>query len=230
MGDPARSARSLTVHYTAPPVEGPVRVTTAVERVGRSLTTATARLHQDDRLLVLAMAAFSRSRPGPEFHDATMPDAPPPEACPPRWATEGRRPPPIVERYDLRPVVQAPFLAGAPEAVAGGWMRLAEPRVVDALLAAALTDGWVPPVFSRVTAPVAVPTVDLTVHFRTALPLPDARPDDYLLGMFRSRVAVQGFLEEDGELWSRDGRLVAQSRQLAATVPLAEDRTGWRSG
>ena len=36
--DPDRAPRSLTVHYTAPPVEGPVRIETRVERVGRSMS------------------------------------------------------------------------------------------------------------------------------------------------------------------------------------------------
>jgi hypothetical protein len=32
---------------------------------------------------------------------------------------------------------------------------------------------------------------------------------------FRTRTAREGFLEEDGEIWSADGTLLAQSRQLA---------------
>ena len=60
-----------------------------------------------------------------------------------------------------------------------------------------------------------VPTVDLTIHFRRDLPVPGARPDDFVLATFRSRFAEQGFIEEDGEIWTRDGTLLAQSRQLA---------------
>jgi hypothetical protein len=41
--------------------------------------------------------------------------------------------------------------------------------------------------------------------------------------VFRSRLAHDGFFEEDGELWSRDGALLAHSRQLALLIPLEHD-------
>ena len=72
-----------------------------------------------------------------------------------------------------------------------------------------------PPVFGRITEPAAVPTIDLTVHLRNPLP---AGSDDWVLVVFRSAVASDGFIEEDGELWSRDGTLLAQSRQLAVVL------------
>ena len=55
----------------------------------------------------------------------------------------------------------------------------------------------------------------MTIHFRTELPLAHARPDGWCLAVFRSRLAAGGFVEEDGEVWSHEGVLLAQSRQLA---------------
>ena len=40
-------------------------------------------------------------------------------------------------------------------------------------------------------------------------------PDDHLLVRFTSRLSVAGVWEEDGELWTPSGELLAQSRQLA---------------
>ena len=63
------------------------------------------------------------------------------------------------------------------------------------------------------------PTVDLNIHFHTALPRPDATPDEFSFGVFRTQIGHQGFVAEDGEIWSRDGSLLAQSRQLAVVMP-----------
>jgi acyl-CoA thioesterase len=221
--DPARAPRSLTVHYATAPTDGAVSIAVTLERVGRSLTTATARMEQDDRLVALAVAAFSKPRAGVEFCDVVMPQVPPPEhfaALPPPAGA-----PPIAPRYHTRGAIGAPPSPTGPSharAVAGGWIRLPEHRPVDALLAAAITDGWLPPMFGRVAAMVAVPTVDLTIHFRAELPHPGLAPDAFVLAAFRSTVAAGGFLEEDGEVWAPDGTLLAQSRQLAVIVPIAD--------
>jgi acyl-CoA thioesterase len=159
-----------------------------------------------------------------------MPEAAPPEAC--SSFPSGI---PMHDRYDYRWAIGSPPRSAGPpsgdrparptalpstpgaEALCGGWIRLAEPRVVDAALAAAYTDAWPPACFSWAPPEAIgpVPTVDLTIHFRSELPRPDARPEDWCLAVFRSRLAASGFVEEDGEVWSRDGVLLAQSRQLA---------------
>jgi acyl-CoA thioesterase len=218
--DAGRSPRSLTVHYTSAPGEGTVELHTVRERVGRSLTTCSCRMEQDGRLIALAIAAFSKSRPGIEFCDSVMPQVPGPEAYVAREAPAEA--PPIARRWDTRWAIGHPPVPGAPSgarAVAGGWIRLPEHRPVDALLAAAITDGWVPPTFSRVQVQVIVPTVDLTIHFRAELPHPGLDPDAFVLASFRTTVAADGFLEEDGEIWAPDGTLLAQSRQLATVLP-----------
>jgi acyl-CoA thioesterase len=222
VNDPARPPRSLTLHYVSPAEVGPVRVTTSIERVGRSLTSCSARLHQGDRLVALAMAAFSSARPGPEFCDLPMPDVRPAAAIEPNEIPPEA--PAIARRWDMRWAIgQPPWRDGplAHEAVAGGWIRLEEPQVLDAHAVAAVTDAWVPPVFSRIREPIVVPTVDLTVHFRASLPAPGAAADDYLLAVFRTDAASEGFLEESGEVWSKDGTLLAQSRQLAVVAPVS---------
>lgn len=215
--DPARAPRSLTLHYLRPPREGPVQVETRLERVGRTLTTATARLVQHERLLVLAIGAFATGRDGPELHHAVMPEVTPPERLAPPPPRE--LPLPIHERYETRWAIGGPPGRGqGREALTGGWIRLAEPRALDYSLMAALADAWPPAVFASADVglvPNGVPTLDLTVHFRASLPPPGLRDDDYLLCVFRSREAREGFVEEDGEIWTRDGRLLAQSRQLA---------------
>ncbi len=209
----ARAPRSLTVHYTAPPEEGVVRIETRVEREGRSLSTVTARMLQGERVLALAIGAFSRPRPGPRFDHVAMPEVPPPDACP-------ALPPviPIHHRYDYRWAIGELPGAGSAQALVGGWIRSAEPQAADAPLLAAFSDAWPPACFawSKDREGLgAVPTVDLTIHFRRDVPLDSAKPDDFYLAVFRSRVAEQGFIEEDGEIWSPDGLLLVQSRQLA---------------
>lgn len=206
---------SLVVHYTRPGTEGPAEVHARREHSGRSVVTVAGRLVQSGTTVATALATFASSRAGPEFCDRQMPVAPPPEACPVPGPSARL---PIVERFDtLRAIGGAPRSGGAP-ALTGGWIRLREPRPVDALSAVALLDGWMPAVFVRSREAIGISTVMLCVHFRCALPVPgDA--SDYSLAVFRSEMAGDGFVDEDGELWSPGGLLLAQSRQVIMTFP-----------
>ncbi len=214
--DPDREPRSLTIHYLAPADEAPIHITTAIERSGRSLTTLSARMLQGERLIALALAAFASPREAQSFSERVMPDVPPPEAST-LVPSSGTMLPTFTSKYTYRWAVGDLPFTGSPRSHIGGWMRLAEPRIADAMLVAAFLDGWIPAIFPRLTQPTqaAVPTVDLTVHFHTRLPLPDAAPDDYYLATFAAPHATNGAFIEDGELWSRNGILIAQSRQLA---------------
>src|SRR5207244_1898068 len=131
--------------------EGPVRVATAIERAGRSMTTVSARMTQDARTLALGLGAFSRprSRVGLSFTDVAAPEVPPPAEV--IETPVVREMPPITQRYEARPAIGSPPFAGGERALSGGWLRLREPRVADALAVAAYTDAWMPSVFSRTT-------------------------------------------------------------------------------
>jgi acyl-CoA thioesterase len=211
--DPTRPLRSLTVHYLAPAVEGPVEVEVTTDRQGRTIQFLSARLVQGERLIAIARAAFAAPNPaGPAFADPTFPGYPPPSGDDSPSPSIGIVP--MRERYDYVHVVGAPWDGPSRQAETGGWIRLHEPRSYDAALVVALTDAWYPAIFTRVQEPMGVPTIDLTVHIRSVDALARMRPEDWMAVRFRTTVASEGFLEEDGELWTPDGTLVAHSRQL----------------
>ena len=215
--DPRRAPRSLTCHYLRPPAEGPCEIRVAVERAGRSLTTLSARLEQDGRPMVLALAAFAD-----DFAHVAEYDEPAPEVGPPpaelRVAPINPLAPPIAYRFAMEPLL-GPGLGSGGEALVGGWLRLEEPRPLDPALVALYTDAWLPAPWARIEKPNPAPTVDLTIHFRARVPLAGADPAAPVLARFRSTTAHDGFFEEDGELWAPDGTLLAQSRQLGIFVP-----------
>jgi acyl-CoA thioesterase len=217
--DHTRLARSLTIHYTAAPAEGAVRITTTIERTGRSLSTVSARMQQNGRLIALAIGAFSATRiPAIEFSEAPMPDVPPPEDV--AIVRPHPQQPPFAHQWEVRPTVgTAPFSGSDGPTLTGGWIKPLDDHPVDAALVAQLTDAWLPAVFIRLTEPNAVPTIDLTIHFRGDLPL----APDYVLSTFESRLSAGGFVEEDGAIWARDGRLIAHSRQLALLQAPSQD-------
>ena len=224
LAEPAKTPRSLTLHYVRPAMEGTADIDVTIERQGRTMSQLTARLTMEGKLVTFAVAAFATDRVGtPEWQDLTMPQAPRPEEMP----AQERPGPGFRQYFDVRPVWGgSPFAVEAPEAAAdasedggdhttvGGWLRTREPRPLDHLAVAAFTDAWFPVVFARRASELSVPTVDLTIHFRSAI----EATEGYCLGQWRSTVARDGFVEEDGEVWSEDGVLLAQCRQLALMV------------
>jgi len=209
-----RPLRSLTVHYMRAPREGAAVVHTESLREGRSVSFLRASLQQGERACASATTVFAADRDGLAFDTARPPEVPPPEEVPLQEGTRLQAPP-FAQNFDFRPAIGGAPFEGAGEAATGGWLWPKEcPKQLDAALAVALCDSWFPALFTAVSAPLAVPTLDLTVHLRAPLP----RPADWVLGSFRTRCARDGFLEEDGELFSRGGQLLAQSRQLALSI------------
>ena len=212
VADPERQVRSVTMHFLRVPEAGPVKVSAAVERAGRSLSTVSGRLEQGERLIGLALGAHSKPWEGPLIDDSPMPTVAPPDAEEaPRDPGRGDAPmPPFLERMIFQRRFGARPFTGAEETEVGGWIGLTEAPPLDALAIAVLADAWFPAPWPRLKEFAPAPTVDLTIHFRS--PLPAKGP--LLLGRFHTRYVRDGFFEEDGELWSPDGTLVAQSRQL----------------
>jgi len=211
-----RAPRSLTVHFAAPPALGASLIEVAEERRGGRLSTVSARMSQGGTAMALALAGLSAPREGPDISGAVMPEVPPPEDL----APTPQRPhqPSFADHFDYRYALGGRVFHGGDRSYSGGWMRLRRPVPIDAAVVACLADAWMPSLFTRIDFRAYAPTLDMTVHFRAALPLPGVGSEEFLLGVFTSKRAEGGFWEEDGELWTRDGRLLAQSRQLALVI------------
>jgi len=214
---PERAPRSLTVHFPRAPQAGPVELAVELGREGRSLSFVSARMTQGGELQASALAVLGEDWDGAGFSEVEMPDAGAPGELysPDPEQVEGM--PTMFQNYSMRSALGEPAFSGGP-ARSGTWLRTRQPRQLDAPLAAAMLDAWFPAPFVRLEHAVPAPTIDYTVHFRSPLPAAGAEPEDAYLLAFRSGLARHGFFEEDGELWSADGTLLAHSRQLALLV------------
>jgi acyl-CoA thioesterase len=209
---------TVTAHYLAPPVAGPVEIRTTVVKPGRSLVTVTAEVWQGERERVRLLGSFGdlAAQRGPSRVTARPPSIAPPDACITiKEMTEaaGREAPEAMSRYDLR-LPRDTVWGRTPEEdpfEITGWIRFGDDTPTDTLSLVAFADAFPPTLIGSVAAGW-VPTIELTVHVR-------ARPEPgWLLGTFRTRFLVDGLLEEDGELWDASGRPVALSRQLALVL------------
>jgi acyl-CoA thioesterase len=216
--DPARAARSLTLHYLRPPVEGQLEVEVTVERTGRSLTSLTTRTTQNGKLCVVGIAAFSVAFPSILDYAPDPPTVRPPDQL--KAVRISSEQPPMAQQFEIRPALGAHLFSGAESARSGGWMALRDRAPVDAALLAMLADAWMPTPYMRLQTWAGAPTVDLTVHYRVPDPAAHVAPGEPILGVFDSRASADGFFDEEGELWSAGGVLLAQCRQLALLVAL----------
>jgi acyl-CoA thioesterase len=211
VGDPERQARSVTMHFLRVPEAGPVAVKAEVERAGGSLSTVSGRLEQGGKLLGLAIGAYSKPFESPLLDEAPMPDVEPSSDPEPATAAPGAPSPEFLRRM----VFQHRFgdfpFTQSDQSEVGGWVGLyGEEGPLDAPMIALLADAWFPAPWPRLRELAPAPTIDLTVHFRAPLPV----DGPLLLGRFDTKQTRDGFFDENGELWSPDGTLVAQSRQL----------------
>jgi acyl-CoA thioesterase len=235
VADPLRAPRSLTIHYARAPQPGPVTILTSIERTGRSLSTLSARMEQDGKLIALALAAFSVPWSAPEMHELAMPNVDPPDPVRQAGVPLFAGAPPFTRHIVVqRRTGASPFTGSDAPMEIGAWLGLAEQRTIDPISLAFFSDALFSPPFIRLSDPATTPTVDLTVHFRAALAparahgdaahdgdvSPGLPLDELCFARFRSGLVQDGFFEEDGVIWAADGTVLAQSRQLGIVMML----------
>jgi acyl-CoA thioesterase len=211
--EPMRVPRSLHVRFLSPPRAGGFELSVEPLRRGRTMTTLAIRMQQGGKTFLEASACFSEPFSPIAFQDARMPDALPIAASEPMPKLIA-----LNHRYDMQRAI-GDALRTSSRARTGGYIRFAEPREIDVIALAALWDAWPPAVFARAFDQRfggAVPTVEVSCLFRAPARVVPAT--EHILLEVESKTAGDGFVEEDAALWSLDGTLLAQSRQLALLI------------
>jgi acyl-coenzyme A thioesterase PaaI-like protein len=211
---------TVTGHYLRAVRPGPLEIRTEALKVSGRHRSGRATLHDADGEVVLAVTGtftdltettgLTRKLAGetvlPDF-DAGIP-----------WPPPGGRPagadvpPNIMDRFRHRLMPDSfSWTRGKPSGipVMEAWAA-PETGTWDPLDLLTLADVYPPPLFNMGMDFAWVPTLELTIQLR-GLP----RDDEWVACRFSTTELTGGYLEEDGTIRARDGRLLAISRQLA---------------
>ncbi len=203
---------ALTVHFlSAVPPGRELSIRTELRHGGRSLSYWQAELGEKGQpeTLALATLVLSNRRESDRFDELRMPKAPDPETL------EQFRPPagPFGERTDIRPVIgHPPFGQTATRSVF--WTREESGRAVDAVQLAYLADVGAPRIYLRSAGPRPSATLTLSIYFHATAEELAAIGDDFLLSELNGTRAQASTVGSRGELWSRQGTLLATMEQL----------------
>ncbi|WP_370614622.1 thioesterase family protein [Mumia qirimensis] len=196
--------------YARPALPGPCTIATQVLREGRRVATYTATLAQDGTTATHLVASFTdrAAAHGPSSELGAPPALPAPDACPPFAPSSEFAAATINQHLDYRFATAPAWVGGVPsgDPIGEYWVRFTDERLIDHVALALLVDAY-PPAFADLADHGDV-SVQLTVHFHRTSTSP------WVAGRVTTRHLVDGFHEEDMELWSSDGDLLAQSRQL----------------
>lgn len=205
----AQHPLSLSIQYGGRAELGSAEIVVFRDTTGASNSNLSARVLQDGRCVASAMACFGRTRLGPAVFADTMPGVPSADQCVPKDVrAEVRKKYPLAGRFDRRPV---PSAAISDHRYAT-WIRLAEAASDLPTAAAALLDACIPAISAYTGQLTRMMTLSYFLYFTDTLN--EVPESDFLLAVFRGSFADNGYAEDDGELWSPDGRLLARSKQV----------------
>jgi hypothetical protein len=197
------SPLAITAHMYRPVAPGRIEIEAGPRNGGR---TGSVQTWVGDRATALVRVATDGD--GPRRAPIRRADpAPPPLDCP-RFAL----PPELVpfgQHVEIRPIDDARALAGGTEPGFDVWIRLTDPEgLTRAEQAVVLLDALPPGLFAVRTTPVLIPTAEFTVHLA-----PFAESAWYRL-RHRTTWATDDLCVDDSELFTDNGELAAQARQL----------------
>lgn len=210
---------ALTVNFAAAVKYGSFEITARPVRTNRSSQHWVMELSQDGQVAATATAVTAAHRDGWTDTESQMPIVPEPRDV----AMGTRSSAEWLNRYEMRHIgrpgatVADPFyLDGEPgeSSHMALWTREVPPRPVDYASLTAFCDVYFPRVFVRHGKAVPISTVSMTAYFHATKDELNQHGDDYILGVVHGDAFRRGFYDHIGQLWSRNGTLLATTHQL----------------
>jgi acyl-CoA thioesterase len=208
-----QALRNVTTRFVRSPQAGPAEVAVELDRQGRTVSFASARLVQDGRTVLLVAATFATPTTGGlrwDEHRRPRRTGPAPVDLP-RFAGVGK-----VNHFhqvDVRLDPDVVPFSGRGSAWIGAWMRPLDGEPVDVPWLVAAGDVLPPASFSRTSGPTRAASIDYTIYFATADPAARVPVGADLYVETHAMLAADGMVVEDGVLWAPDGSVLAVSRQ-----------------
>jgi acyl-CoA thioesterase len=211
-GDPL----ALTVNYCAPIAEGDFDLDVRLVKANRSSQHWCVELTQDGgEVATLATAVFAERRPSWSHQPALFPQGIPFEQIQPyprikaTWANQ----------YDFRFIEGNPDLSGAKNdapasAFSKLWIADRVPRKTDMLSLMSMSDAFFARIFHARHEMVPFGTVSLTTYFHADAEELAAEDISRVLAVADAKIFHKSYGDQNGELWSPNGRLLATTTQI----------------
>ena len=213
-GDPL----AMTVNFCAPIAQGAFDLDLRLVKANKSSQHWAIELTQDGAdVATLATAVFAERRPSWSHQVAEFPQTKPFEQIRPfprikvSWANQ----------YDFRFIEGDPEFqstqpqAGHSNSYSRFWIGDRVPRKVDMLSLMSMSDAFFARIFHAKRALVPFGTVSLTTYFHASVDDLAAEDTTHVLAAADAKVFNRNYGDQNGELWSPNGRLLATTTQIA---------------
>jgi acyl-CoA thioesterase len=218
MDHPQRSGDPLaqTVNFCAPVAEGAFDLDVRLVKANRSSQHWCVEMTQGGSdVATLATAVFAERRPSWSHPQAPFPMAKPYEETLPY----GKVAAPWVKQYDFRFVEGEPgwgaASAAAPNSYSKLWIGDRVPRKIDALSLMSMSDAFFARIFHARRELVPFGTVSITTYFHADAADLAAEDITRVLAVADAKIFHKSYGDQNGELWSPSGRLLATTTQIA---------------
>ncbi len=204
--------RAFTVSFVAPVQPGEAQLIRRILRHGNNVTQVAVEIHQQQQVVLMALASYGRSRQSLVRVTDTVTTQVPAREHGPSFP-KSHLMPEFTHHFDYHLSVGAMPFSGQPLREFGGWMRFSneqQPITIGLLLG--LVDAWPPALLPHLKTPAPASSLTWSIEFPQPLNTELMSSDWWQYSAYID-YAADGYGHTHAHIWDAQGQLVAISRQ-----------------